>query len=79
MVKELPSPSQRAERNEQLVQLAEALSRLPELQREALLLRHCQGWALADIARHLGRTRAAVASLLRRGLEQLREHLGEGA
>jgi RNA polymerase sigma-70 factor (ECF subfamily) len=73
------SPSQRAERNEQLLQLAEALARLPDVQREALLLRHCQGWALADIARHLGRTRPAVASLLRRGLEQLREHLGEGS
>ena len=43
-----------------------------------LLLRHCQGWSLADIAAHLGRTWAAVASLLRRGLQQLRGHLQSG-
>jgi RNA polymerase sigma-70 factor (ECF subfamily) len=69
------SPSQHAERNEQLLKLAEELSRLPEIQREVLLLRHCQGWSLAEIGTHLGRTRAAVASLLRRGLQQMRGHL----
>jgi RNA polymerase sigma-70 factor, ECF subfamily len=69
------SPSQKAERNEQLLRMAEALTTLPELQREVLLLRHCQGWSLAQISDHLGRSRAAVASLLRRGLKQMREHL----
>jgi RNA polymerase sigma-70 factor (ECF subfamily) len=72
------SPSQQAERNEQLLSLAEQLARLPEIQREVLLLRHCEGWSLAEIGAHLGRTRAAVASLLRRGLRQLRGHLGKG-
>jgi RNA polymerase sigma-70 factor (ECF subfamily) len=75
LVADQSSPSQRAERNEQLLQLAEALSTLPEAQREVLLLRHCQGLSLAEIGEQLGRTRASVASLLRRGLEQLREHL----
>ncbi len=69
------SPSQQAERNEQMLQLAQELARLPDLQREVLLLRHCQGWSLAEIGAHLGRSRAAVASLLRRGLQQLRGHL----
>ncbi len=73
------SPSQQAERNEQLLSVAEKLAELPEIQREVLLLRHCEGWSLAEIASHLGRTRAAVASLLRRGLQQLRGHLGAGA
>ena len=72
------SPSQRAERNEQLLQLSEALVGLPEAMREVLLLRHCQGWSLAEISAHLGRSRPAVASLLRRGLKQLREHLRRG-
>ena len=73
-----PSPSQNAIRKEQGLRLAEALAQLPELQREALVLKHCEGWSLADIGQHLGRSRAAVASLLRRGLQQLREHLRRG-
>jgi RNA polymerase sigma-70 factor (ECF subfamily) len=78
LIADQSSPSQRVERNEQLLRLAEALAVLPEVQREVLVLRHCQGWALADIAGHLGRSRASVASLLRRGLKQLREHLHAG-
>ena len=37
------------------------------------MLKHCQGWSLAEIGRHLDRSPAAVASLLQRGLKQLRE------
>jgi RNA polymerase sigma-70 factor (ECF subfamily) len=69
------SPSQQAERNEQLLRLSVALAELPEPQRAVVLLKHCQGWSLADIGQHLGRSRVAVASLLRRGLKQLREQL----
>ena len=75
---EQSSPSQRAERNEQALLLVKALAALPEAQREALLLKHCQGWSLAEIGKHLDRTPTAVASLLQRGLRQLREHLGPG-
>ena len=71
------SPSEQAQRNEQLLRLTRALAELPEDQREALLLRHFQGLSVSDIGTHLGRTRAAVASLLRRGLQQLREVLHE--
>jgi RNA polymerase sigma-70 factor (ECF subfamily) len=74
---EQSSPSQRAERNEQSTLLVQALAELPEAQREALLLKHCQGWSLAEIGRHLDRSPTAVASLLQRGLRQLREHLRE--
>jgi RNA polymerase sigma-70 factor (ECF subfamily) len=66
-------PEAPAERNELLVRLAAALETLPEVQREVVVLRHCQGWPLADIAAHVGRSRAAVASLLRRGLDALRD------
>jgi RNA polymerase sigma-70 factor (ECF subfamily) len=75
LVADQSSPSQRAERNEQLLQLADALASLPDVQREVLLLRHCQGWSVADIGKHLGRSRPAVASLLRRGLQQVRKQL----
>jgi RNA polymerase sigma-70 factor (ECF subfamily) len=79
LVADQPLPAEEAERKEQLLRLAEHLAELPEPQREALLLRHCQGWSLEEVGRHLGRSRAAVASLLRRGLKQLRQQLDEGA
>ena len=67
------SPSQRAIRGEQAVQLANALASLPEAQREALTLHHLQGWTLDQVAEHLGRSPAAVAGLIKRGLRALRE------
>ena len=66
-------PPEIVARNEDLLSLADRLAALPELQREALLLRYCEGWSLAAIAAHMGRTRPSVASLLRRGLAELKE------
>jgi RNA polymerase sigma-70 factor (ECF subfamily) len=77
LVADQPSPSQEAIRNEQLIRLADALAALPEPQRQVLVLKHCEGWRLAEISRHLGRSPAAVASLLRRGLRQIRQQLHE--
>ena len=39
------------------------------------VLKHLRGWTLKRIGDHLGRTVPAVASLLRRGLEDLRRRL----
>ena len=39
--------------------------------------RNLEGWSVLDISRRMGRTEAAVAGLLRRGLKRLRELLGE--
>ena len=69
---EQSSPSERAERNETILRLVEALARLPEANRQALVLRHCQGMSLAEISTQLGRTPPAVAGLLKRGLAELR-------
>jgi RNA polymerase sigma-70 factor (ECF subfamily) len=66
------SPSQHLEQAEQALRLAEALERLPEAQREALVLQHWQGLSLAEIGAHLGRSPEAVAGLIKRGLKQLR-------
>ncbi len=73
------SPSQQAQRQERAVRLAAALATLPDAQREALVLRHCQGQSLAEISTHLGRTPDAVAGLLKRGLRELRRLLEEQA
>jgi RNA polymerase sigma-70 factor (ECF subfamily) len=72
---EQSSPSERAERNEAILRLMDALAQLPEANRQALVLRHCQGLSLAEISTRMGRTPAAVAGLLKRGLAQLRTEL----
>jgi RNA polymerase sigma-70 factor, ECF subfamily len=71
----LSSPSQKAIRGEEAQRLARALEALPDDQREAVRLRHLEGWALADIARHLGRTPGATAGLIKRGMQALRRQL----
>jgi RNA polymerase sigma-70 factor (ECF subfamily) len=74
---EQSSPSERADRNEQVLRLTEALAELPEAQREAVVQHYWQGRSLAEIGEELGRTPAAVAGLLHRGLKQLRSRLQE--
>ena len=69
------APGEQADRNEQLLQLADALGTLPEPQRQAVLLRYYEGRPLEEIGERLSRTRAGVASLLRRGLDRLRKQL----
>jgi RNA polymerase sigma-70 factor (ECF subfamily) len=74
---EQSSPSEQAVHKEEAMRLEEALARLPEMQREAVVLRHFHGWPLAAISRHLTRSQSAVAGLLHRGLAQLQRILGE--
>jgi RNA polymerase sigma-70 factor, ECF subfamily len=75
---EQSTPSQLAARNEDLLRLSDSLLALPEAQREAITLHHLQGWTLDEVATHLGRTDAAVAGLLHRGLRRLRELMNVG-
>ena len=74
---EQSSPTERAERNDQLLRLAAALETLPEEQREAVELHYCHGWTLAQIAEHLGKTGPSVAGLVHRGVLRLRGVLQE--
>jgi len=72
------SPSQQAVRSEELIRMADALTSLGELQREAIVLHHLQGLPLAEVGQQLDRSPAAVAGLLHRGLKRLREVMSEG-
>jgi RNA polymerase sigma-70 factor, ECF subfamily len=74
---DLTSPSGRAERNERLLRLADALARLPEDQRRAVEQRHLQGLSLAEIAARMERSVDAAVGLIHRGLRALRRDLEE--
>jgi RNA polymerase sigma-70 factor (ECF subfamily) len=71
------SPSEGAVRNEQLTRLAAALERLPQAQREAVVLKDLAGRTLQEVAGRLGCTPAAVAGLLFRGRLRLKELMTE--
>jgi RNA polymerase sigma-70 factor, ECF subfamily len=66
-----PSPSEVATTAEQLNLLADAISQLPPGQMEAVTLLHLRGLSLEETARQMGRSKAAVAGLIRRGVKQL--------
>lgn len=74
---EQPTPSQCAETSEDLLRLADALTKLREDQRDAVILRHLQGMSLVEVAAELERSESAVAGLVYRGLKKLHELLGE--
>jgi RNA polymerase sigma-70 factor (ECF subfamily) len=71
------APEDSAERHERLLWLAEGLAALPDEQCQAVQLKHLQGWPVDAIARHMGRSTASVAGLLRRGLEALRKRAAD--
>ena len=71
------TPSQRAMQGEDAVRLARTLEKLPRDQREAVRLRHLEGWSLAEISEHMGRSPSAAAGLLKRGMQALRKYLVE--
>jgi RNA polymerase sigma-70 factor (ECF subfamily) len=67
-------PDEMAER----LDLHRAVARLPESQREVLILRFLVGLSTEEISDVLGKERAAVYSLHARAITSLREALGEG-
>lgn len=70
------SPSMKLNREEQILQIANAVEELPEAQREALLMHYLEQKTLPEIAETMERTRGSVAGLVRRALETLRGTLG---
>jgi len=49
---------------------------VPEQQQVAIRMRHLEGRGIDDITSAMNKTPAAVAGLIRRGLQTLRERLG---
>jgi RNA polymerase sigma-70 factor (ECF subfamily) len=72
------SPSHGVLKQERLIEMAEAMSRLPADQRTALELRHLKGLSVPAAAQIMGKSPSAVASLLYRGMKTLRETMSEG-
>ena len=72
------SPSQQAARREQAVLLADALERLPEGYRDAIVLRHLEGLSFAEVAVRMGRSEDSVKKLWARALARLRRAMGGG-
>jgi RNA polymerase sigma-70 factor (ECF subfamily) len=73
------SPSRHLMKQERLIELADAMGRLPTDQRTALELRYLHGLPVAEVCQRMGRGTSSVANLLYRGLKGLRERLGDEA
>jgi RNA polymerase sigma-70 factor (ECF subfamily) len=72
------SPSQASSFREEWRLLLTHLYQLPDDQQEAISLCHLKELPVAEVARHMGKTEAAVAGLLQRGLRTLRIRMTEG-
>jgi RNA polymerase sigma-70 factor (ECF subfamily) len=71
------TPSQRVFRGERALQLAGLLQNLPDAQREAVRMRHLEGWPIERIAQEMGKSMSATAGLIKRGLKTLRSKMSE--
>ena len=71
------TPSEKLIKQEERLRVLEALARLPERQREAVILKEYHDWKLAEIAEYLGCTTNAAAGLHARGLANLGELLAD--
>lgn len=69
------SPSQVAERAEELLRVADAIEQLPEEQRSAVLAYYWRGASMEDIGVELQRSSAAVAGLIYRGVKRINQRL----
>jgi RNA polymerase sigma factor (sigma-70 family) len=68
-------PAQVAERGQERALLAELLAGLPRAYREAVVLRHVEGLAYAEVAEVLDRPVGTVKTHVHRGVRQLRDDL----
>jgi RNA polymerase sigma-70 factor (ECF subfamily) len=69
------TPAERAQREEELMRMAEAMEELEEAQRDVLILRFYYALSLKAIAEQLGKSETSIGRLYHRGLAKLRERL----
>jgi RNA polymerase sigma-70 factor (ECF subfamily) len=74
---EQESPSRAAMRRERQIIMEQSLERLPELLREAILLRHRDHLSFAEMGDRLQRSAEAARKLWSRGIEQLQKEVGK--
>ena len=67
------SPSDRLEQKDEAERVNRALLRLPDEQRQVLVLRYLRELSYEDVARQLGKTEGAVYTLKFRALRRLRQ------
>ncbi len=72
---ETSSPSQRMMRSEAAAILAACIEGLPRAQGDAIRMRYLEGMSLKGISERMKKTEMAVAGLLKRGLQGLREEM----
>jgi RNA polymerase sigma-70 factor, ECF subfamily len=73
-----PGPEERALAGEDADRARDLLARLPELQREIVVLRVAAGWSAEETGRALGMTAGAVRVAQHRALNRLRSLAEEG-
>jgi len=73
------TPSRVVARGEAVAAMQRAMQSLPEHYRQAIWLVHIDGRPVAKAAELMGRTERAIHGLTRRGMELLRENLGDPA
>jgi len=66
-----------AGRNEQRTQLAQAITSLPDDEREVLLMRHFEGREIAEIAERMGTSPTSTRRLIGRATVRLGNRIGE--
>ncbi|MCY3005316.1 MAG: sigma-70 family RNA polymerase sigma factor [Planctomycetota bacterium] len=71
------SPSQRLMRSEAAALLAACIEQLPLTQQEAIRMKYLEGLSLKAISERINKSEMAVAGLLKRGLQGLREHMAQ--
>ena len=72
---ETSTPSQRLMRDEAAGVLANCLEQIPDKQREAIRMRYLEGMSLKEISQKMDKSEMAVAGLLKRGLQGLRDEM----